>query len=154
MSTLYMDTSALVKYYIDETGSDWLRSLIDSDPRPVILSSQLLIAEVTSAFHRRLRERTMGAATVQNLQNAFRRDCLFQYTLQPINMPIINLATDLLARHRLRTLDALHYSWLRPANQVLASSRVPTLTFICADNRLNTAATAEGLAIDNPNLHP
>ncbi len=153
MSTFYMDTSALAKYYIDEIGSNWLRTLIDADPQPVILSSQLLIAEITSAFQRRLREKAIDLARTQNLQNAFRRDCLFKYTLQPINMDIINLATTLLARHRLRTLDALHLATALTANQVLVNASLPSLTFVCADNRLNSAATAEGLAIENPNLY-
>lgn len=52
MSTFYVDTSALVKYYIDEIGSDWLRNLFNSTPEPALLCSQLLVAEVTSAFSR------------------------------------------------------------------------------------------------------
>ena len=29
-----------------------------------------------------------------------------------------------------------------------------SLTFLSADDRLNDAASAEGLAVDNPNHHP
>lgn len=31
--------------------------------------------------------------------------------------------------------------------------RYPFLTFLSADDRLNNAATAEGLEVDNPNHH-
>ena len=32
--------------------------------------------------------------------------------------------------------------------------RYVTLAFLSADDRLNRAATAEGLTVDNPNHHP
>jgi len=154
MSTFYVDTSALVKYYIDEIGSDWLRHLFDSTPEPALLCSQLLVAEVTSAFSRRLRQGTIDATTARDLQNAFHQDCLFKYTLQALDWPIINLAATLLSRHPLRTLDARNRPTALTANQVLIDASLPSLSFIGADNRLNTAATAEGLRVDNPNLHP
>ena len=28
------------------------------------------------------------------------------------------------------------------------------LTFVCADDRLNAVASAEGLSVEDPNLHP
>lgn len=60
MSNYYLDTSALVKRYIDETGSAWLRALVDPALSPVLVVSQLLIVEMASAFNRRLREGTVN----------------------------------------------------------------------------------------------
>jgi len=43
------------------------------------------------------------------------------------------------------------------ALQVQAECRLestPEPTFLSADTNLNAAATAEGLTVDNPNLHP
>jgi len=31
---------------------------------------------------------------------------------------------------------------------------LPAIVFVSADNNLNAAATAEGLAVDDPNAHP
>jgi uncharacterized protein len=40
------------------------------------------------------------------------------------------------------------------ANQQLLANKLAPLTFLSADDRLNRAAVAEGLAVDNPNDYP
>ena len=40
------------------------------------------------------------------------------------------------------------------ANAALIAAGLPALTFLSADNRLLNAAQTEGLATDNPNIHP
>jgi len=40
------------------------------------------------------------------------------------------------------------------ANDERLAAGAPNLTLISADNALNSAAIAEGLAVDNPNHHP
>jgi hypothetical protein len=37
---------------------------------------------------------------------------------------------------------------------VRSASGLPALTFVSADTELNAAATAEGMPVDDPNLHP
>ncbi len=61
MSTYYVDTSAAVKLYVQEMGSDWLRNQVSIATVPSALSSQLLWVEMWSAFARRLREGTVTA---------------------------------------------------------------------------------------------
>ncbi len=56
MTAYYLDTSALIKRYVDESGSVWLRAQIDATLQPLIISSHLLLAEMISAFNRRVRE--------------------------------------------------------------------------------------------------
>jgi len=55
VTVYYLDTSALVKQYVDETGSTWLRNLVASGS-VVLLISHILVVEMISAFNRRLRE--------------------------------------------------------------------------------------------------
>ena len=154
MSDYYLDTSALVKRYIDETGSVWLRALVDPALYPVLVVSQLLIVEMTSAFNRRLREGTVNRSDYARMMDAFRDDCLIEYKIMPLNESIIDLACELLERHPLRAYDAIHLGTALAINRLLATHRMPALTFLCADERLLNAATAEGLAVDNPNHHP
>lgn len=87
----------------------------------------LVFAEVISAFSRRLCEGYITPTEYQTLRNVFRAGCIHHYAL---------IATAL------------------SANQTLLSKGQSPLIFLCADNRLNTAATAEGLTVDNPNRHP
>lgn len=52
MSTYFFDTSALVKRYHDEVGTEEVDALID-DPENDIVVSSLLIIESLSAFRRK-----------------------------------------------------------------------------------------------------
>lgn len=153
MSAYFLDTSALVKRYIDETGSVWLRANIDPVLRPFLVISQLLIVEVHSALNRRLREGTISQDDYTWTKHAFQGDCQNEYNLIPISEAIVDLACDLLERHPPRASDAIHLATALTSNRLLSSNGLPTFTFLCADDRLINAATAEGLAADNPNHH-
>jgi predicted nucleic acid-binding protein len=154
VSNYYLDTSALVKRYIDETGSAWLRALVNPAFFPVLVVSQLLIVEMTSAFNRRLREGTVRQDDYTRMVDAFRNDCLVEYRIMPFDESITNLACELLERHPLRAYDAIHLGTALVINRLLMTHTMPALTFLCADERLLNAAMAEGLAVDNPNHHP
>jgi len=56
MTTYYVDTSALVKRYIDELGSDWVRAVFSQAPLPSMIVVHLALVEMTSALARRQRE--------------------------------------------------------------------------------------------------
>jgi uncharacterized protein len=56
--------------------------------------------------------------------------------------------------HGLRGYDAVQLAVTVGLHRARATAGLPSLTFICADQELNAAATAEGLAVDNPALHP
>jgi hypothetical protein len=62
---------------------------------------------------------------------------------------LVGYAASLARRHALRGYDAVQ---LAAALEI--HSRAPSLTLLSADADLNAAATAEGLAADDPNLHP
>jgi predicted nucleic acid-binding protein len=153
VSAYFLDTSALVKRYIDETGSVWLRANIDPVLRPFLVISQLLVVEVHSALNRRLREGTISQGDYTRTKHAFQDDCQNEYNLIPISEAIVDLACDLLERHPLRASDAIHLATALTSNRLLSSHGLPAFTFLCADDRLINAATAERLAADNPNHH-
>jgi hypothetical protein len=55
MNVYFLDTSALVKRYVNETGSLWLRALFDPALQTVPIIAQLAVVEIASAFNRRVR---------------------------------------------------------------------------------------------------
>ena len=153
VSVYFLDTSALVKRYIDETGSPWLRAIVDPVLSPFLVISQLLVVEVHSALNRRLREGTISQGDYTRTKRAFQADCQNEYNLIPMSEAIVDLACDLLERHPLRASDAIHLATALTSNRLLSEGGLPALAFLCADDRLLNAATAEGLATDNPNYH-
>lgn len=153
MVTYYLDTSAAVKLYLVEIGSDWLRQLLVTDPMPGIFSSYLLRVELWSAFARRRREDNVTVQEYSQLQSWFAEHQQSLYRLVPLNETIIQQACQLIERHPLRSYDAVHLATALILNQRLAESGV-NLVFLSADNRLTQAGLAEGLAVDNPNNYP
>lgn len=154
MVVYYFDTSAMLKWYLNETGSAWLRQLLATTQPPVIVTSQLLVVEMISAFNRRVREGGVTRHDYDRLTDRLRDDCRDVCQLFALDYPLINLAWSLLERHPLRALDAAHLATALFVNQQLTQAGAAPLVFLSADNRLNDAASAEGLSVDNPNHHP
>ena len=153
MSRYYLDSSALVKRYVDEVGSDWLHARTAPEQITLMFISRMTIVEVISAFARRLRDGSLTQEEFAAARDAFRGDCLDEYQVMPPTLDIINRACALLERYPLRAYDATHLATALGAQQFLSSQSNLSLTFLSADDRLNQAAAAEGLAVDNPNQH-
>jgi len=65
MDSFYLDTSALAKYYIPETGSAWVGELIDAQVyegkwEHEISISQLTVVEMAAAVEKRRRMKDIG----------------------------------------------------------------------------------------------
>ena len=154
MSRYYLDASALVKRYVDEEGSGWLRAIITPVRSHMLFTSRMTIVEVISAFTRRVRDGSLTLDEFASARDLFRSDCLQEYQIMPPTMAVIDTASILLERHPLRTYDAIHLATALGAQQFLTEQNYSPLVFLSADDRLNRAATVEGLEVDNPNAHP
>ncbi len=49
MPVYYLESSALVKYYVTEPGSTWVRQVVDAEEN-VLVSAEITIAEVAAAL--------------------------------------------------------------------------------------------------------
>ncbi len=152
MSVYYLDTSAVVKRYVNEAGSDWVRAL-GTKPSPLMLSSRLLIVEIASALTRRLREKAITPSVFRESLSLFDDDCKFEYQLLDVTRDIINIARSLVSRHPLRSYDAIHLASALYVAAFFRQTALPAPIFLAADERLLHAALAEGLEADNPNTH-
>jgi hypothetical protein len=83
VSHYYLDASALVKRYVDEVGSDWLRATIAPAQPPLLFTSRMAIVEVISAFARRAREGSLSSEEFATARDAFQSDCLNEYQIMP-----------------------------------------------------------------------
>lgn len=150
MTTYFFDTSALAKRYLIETGTTWIRGLLAPSAGHVIAICDLTPIEFFSLVSRRLRERKFSLADAVSLQTAFLAHHKFEYLSVPLEQTVLIQARTLVTKYPLRPPDAIQ---LACALEAVNTFNTP-LTFICADNDLLAAATAEGFATDNPNLHP
>jgi predicted nucleic acid-binding protein len=154
MSTFYLDTSAAVKLYVSEAGSDWLRHLRITDQSHIVVSSHLLRVELRSAFARRLREESVTLEAYARMSDWFAEHRHMLYRFVPADEVIIRSACELIEHYPLRGYDAVHLATALIVNRWLIEAGEEGLTFLSADVRLNDVAAAEGLVVDNPKDHP
>jgi predicted nucleic acid-binding protein len=155
VTTFYLDSSAVVKRYLAETGSSWIRSLCDPTTANVILISEIALVEVAAALAARHRAISgISRHTRDTSLDLFQRHCDIEYTLVAINRTVVDRAVELTQRHRLRGYDAVQLASALASNALLAASEQAGPIFVASDNDLVTAATAEGLAGENPLHHP
>ncbi len=154
MSIAYFDTSALLKQYVTERGSEWVKAYLAKLPVYGVFTSCLVTVEMTSAFARRLRENILTVDAFGTVEQAFDYDVKHRYSLLDVTPMILTEARHLTKRYPLRAYDAVHLATAWLANQKLIMARKSPLTFICADNRLVASAEAEGLLVENPNNYP
>jgi hypothetical protein len=60
---------------------------------------------------------------------------------------------SLIEKHALRGYDAVQLAAALKVNDLCLATGLPTVVFVAADVALNSAATTEGLTVDNPNDH-
>ena len=146
MSRYFLDSSALVKRYRNEVGSQWVLQLL-SPPNHLVIH-RLSHIEVASAILRRNAD-TLSAFQAPAALATFNKDVADIFDVLEFNDQLISTALAVVSRHRLRAADAIQL-----ASALLSKSGAQELILVSADDELNAAAAAEGLQVENPNLHP
>lgn len=153
MAALFFDSSALVKRYASETGTNWIFSLVRPSANNRLYLARITGVEVVAALTKRMRVGSLTAAQTAKAINRFEREFANRYLLIEVNAQIVQTAIDLAKKHTLRGYDAVQLAAALQASQDRISVGGTPLIFISADNHLNAAAAGEGLAVDNPNNH-
>jgi predicted nucleic acid-binding protein len=153
VSVAYLDTSALLKQYVTEIGSDWMRAFLSSNTSATVFLSQLSVVEATCAFTRRVRDGTLTRDDRDRLVSAFDYDLTYRYHLLDVIPVTIETARRLATEHPLRAYDAVQLATAWLLNEELVETGRAPLMFICSDEQLVTIAQATGLNTENPNLH-
>ena len=132
--TLYLDTSSLVKLYVDEPGSGEVRALVDR--ARIVATSVIAYAEARSALARLRREGALPPAAFTSVKRVLDKDWLSYLTLD-VTGAISQAAGDLAEQYRLRGYDSVHLaSFLEVARRAGAGET----EFSSFDDRLNRAA--------------
>jgi predicted nucleic acid-binding protein len=154
MAEFYADSSVLVKRHVPEVGTLWFRGLADPAAGNLIMTVRVSVIEMFSALSRRLREGTLDASTYAALAADVETVCAAEYRVIELGQHVVGRARGVLERYPLRAYDAVQLAAALSANDVLLASGFQALVFLNADTRLLSAAQAEGLAVDDPNVHP
>ena len=137
---LYLDTSALVKLYIEEPGSPEVRALVKA--AQIVSTSRVAYVEARAGLARKFREGELAREEYSRIVEDLERDWKNYFILE-VSESVAKLGGELTERHPLRGFDAIHL-----ASALLLKSRIRSaVSFSCFDERLKEAARAEGLAV-------
>jgi predicted nucleic acid-binding protein len=148
VATYYFDTSALLKLYIEERGTDQVISIAESlvaGNTDNIVILDVTLVESRSAVRRREREGDIPTREANQVIERIGEDRSSLYLVEPASS-VTEEAARLIDSHPLRALDALQLAGCL----TIRRNTPPPLTFVCADERLCHAANIEGLATINP----
>lgn len=136
--TVFADSSALAKLYLEEAGSDEVRAITGR-----LAISALALVEVASAIWRKSREGTIEPYEASLLHGELDSDGVASYAVVAPTPRVLAEAADLVARHPLRAMDAIQLS------SALAVQRAQPepVTFATFDRALARVALAERLEV-------
>jgi uncharacterized protein len=77
-----------------------------------------------------------------------------RYIPSEITPALVSEAMKLANTHRLCAYDAVQLAAAVDLCRDWTADRLGEFVFVSADRDLNAAATAEGLMVDDPNIHP
>jgi predicted nucleic acid-binding protein len=137
---LYLDTSALVKLYVDEPLSQELSAAVDESE--AVATSLLAYVEAMAAFARARRDARLSPHGYRHVVDAFEGDWP-RYIVVEVTDRLVKSAGKLATSRALRGYDALHL-----ASALSFRGRVPSaVMFVAFDRELNIAAKREALRI-------
>ena len=129
---IYVDSSALLKRYVEEPDSDYANELLASDS--VLVTSWITLVEL-----RRNVARLVEPSSVPALMAQITAD-LDGMALVSVDEVVCDLAADIGEQLGVRSLDAIHLGCARRL-------RVPTLTFLTFDLRQAQSARSLGFTV-------
>jgi uncharacterized protein len=147
LALYYIDTSALVKLYVREPGTEQVLGLARRAAANQLAVLALAQVEVHSALRRRERSGEIAGPVVAQLLERFQRHLEAVFLKQDVTQAILDVACGLVDRHGLFALDAVQ---LAGYQALRTSSGTNTPIFVSADRELLKAAEAESVPVLDP----
>lgn len=146
----FLDTSALIKYFVEETGTEEIKRLIEFET--LLWVSELATVEGVSALAKKVRNREVSADEFYGL--LYELISFFdsgRCEIIPLDDEGKERARTILSTwalsHRLGSFDALQL-----AAAARARESIGHMEFYSADRRLLVAAQAQGFTVKNPGV--
>jgi predicted nucleic acid-binding protein len=141
-AVIYMDTSALAKWYLNETRSEDVESYIQKHS-PVSIST-LTVVEMRSLLFRRRRGKEITLRVEIQVMAAFEEDIRHGFLIRhPLNDGAVASAANLIpmvGNVAIKTLDSLHLAIARDVGASILAT---------ADRVMSQAGVALGLTVES-----
>jgi predicted nucleic acid-binding protein len=138
---LYLDTSALVKCYVAEAGSDEVIAVMAR--ADAVASSLVTRTEVSAAIAKAVRSRVLDADSGRLAHRRFLHEWP-DFWRMPVTDALVARADTLAWNHGLRAYDAIQLATALTCKETIAAVGADAL-FATFDRQLRDAALATGL---------
>lgn len=150
MTCYFLDSTAFIKLFVQEAGTDAIIRLMETteDNRKLISAGTPL--EVYAALKRRERAGGLAAEDSEAARNILRVEAA-RMVQQPLNPAVLEAARQTLDRHELSAAEALQLGAVVVAREMFQGMAI---VFVSADQHLLDAARAERFEVLNPSTLP
>lgn len=136
---LFCDTSALIKNYIQEAGSERVEQILDEADE--VFVSALTLIECFSTLRRILLENSITREQYEQIKREIQQD--FSFFSMIDFSEAVPYCEEIIDLYQLKTLDSFQL-----ASALAVKGEIDY--FLGADTRLNKAAEAESIRVLNP----
>ncbi len=137
---VYLDTSSLVKLYVEEIDSEKIRNFAHN--AAAVSTSKIAYAEARAAFARKQKEEAFSLKVLRKIVEDLNRDWESYFVIE-ITDGLIRFAGDIAEKYLLRGFDSIHL-----ASAIHLKNRANSdIHFSSYDTRLNQSAEKEGITI-------
>ena len=154
---LYLDSSALIKRYQNERGTDALNARLEAEAKGLraAFTSVLTYAEIHAALARRAREQLLSPDEAAAISDEFDADWVLSLGPIELGTNVLGFVRDVVRGFSLRGTDAIHLAsalWLRDMARlgVKPDQYTGPLVFVCSDKQLSRAASKHKIEVFDP----
>ncbi len=153
MTHYFLDSSALVKRYVVEQGTHWVRQITAPAVGSAVFIAHITPVEVVSGLSRRRREGHLTLRHLQLIRVLLNHHVVNDYAVIGLSHRVNEEAITLLENYPLRAYDAVQLASAIVGNERLLQAQLAPLIFVAADDRLLEVAKQVGFNTENPNRH-
>ncbi len=149
MTLYFCDTSAIIKLYHNEAGTDQMENIFNDIQSDMIIS-ELTTVEFYSALTKKVRTGEITNEAKNEAARNFRKDCQERFVVIPLDSGTMKDARTIINQHgtqfSIRTLDAIQLA------VCMKEQSSYDLRFACSDLHLIRICELEGIMAINPEV--
>lgn len=152
MAAYFLESSAAVKLYVAELGSQWLESLFAPSIDNEFFVAGITSVEVAAALYRRVRSGLLPQAMANAAVDELERDLQRTFAVVDPSRAILTQAISVARERGLRGYDCVQLASALYINVERLRHNLDEIILVSADIELNAAAAQEGLIVEDPNV--
>jgi len=147
----FVETSAWVKAYVTERGSDTVTGAFDR-LHGSLFTSELVAVETLGTLTKLRRSGTITRKTYRRLKREFELDFEEVFRIAPVAPEAMSAALELVHGYRDTAANGMDLVHLATLEHLQSLYPPETVRLICADGALGQVASSRGVEVFNPEI--